>query len=400
MKKFKMYLSSIKSMYFMLLACLTLLISVTSCNTDEIEFNALEEQKQLSKEEILEPILSKIPHTRGVDPIPVMMITDKRTVEIKGLATEKMTIYWGQEGETEIVPNVYFTYKHDFSSDNNGIILAGSNDALVNLDVSGNELIDLDVEFNTKLRTLDCMYNNLNKLKLTGCTSLTNLHADYNDLSTIDVSFLPDLSYLTLAGNKLTDIDVSKNTNLASFAIGYNQIKSLDLTCNEKLTFISIRALPIEIINNHNIDGLSFSSFPQLTSLDISFTSFTSLNLSNNPRVVCIIIEGTVITQLDISNLQLNILSANYSKIENIKYIHNNTYSNFKNAYNISLLNTPLATDSNFADNLKALLSSLPDRNNVIPSGQVIQGTIQINPSNTLNPFLKALELKNWIVYQ
>ena len=100
MKKFKMYLSSIKSMYFILLSCLTLLLGTISCSNDNFETDLPEEAKQLSKAELLqkyskaeliEQALSRMPQTRAENN-RVRMVTIKDSITIRYSATEAMSM--------------------------------------------------------------------------------------------------------------------------------------------------------------------------------------------------------------------------------------------------------------------------------------------------------------------
>ena len=96
-------LSSMKFRCLMLLACLILLVGVTSCSSDEFETNLPEEPKQLSKAELLqkyskaeliEQALSRMPQTRA-DNNRVRMITIKDSITIRYSATEDMKIVIG-----------------------------------------------------------------------------------------------------------------------------------------------------------------------------------------------------------------------------------------------------------------------------------------------------------------
>ena len=75
-------LSSMKSRCFMLLTCLILLVGVTSCSSDEFETNLPDESKQLSKAELIEQALSRMPKTRGGNPNAVVMVTIQNSVQI------------------------------------------------------------------------------------------------------------------------------------------------------------------------------------------------------------------------------------------------------------------------------------------------------------------------------
>lgn len=394
MKKMMIYLNSMKSRYFMLVACVILVLGVTSCNSDDFESIAPDEQKELSNAELIEQALSRIPQTRAVAPFPIVMVTTKSTVSI-GFTnmTEDVEIHWG-DGEITSVPKEHFSDPTHTYSDNkpsHGISLKASNEAITNLDLFKSGLIFLEITNNTNLLTLVCDHNDLNELDLTGCPNLKLVWAGNNNLSSIDVTHLPHLSSLVLNDNQLTDIDLSKNPELENLSIGNNQITDLDLTKNTALQQISIAGLPIKTINNLPINSRSFAVYPKLEILDIFSTSFTSLDLSSNPLMRQINISGTAITQLNISNTQIKYLNARYSQLTNLIY----TSNNLQHATYLKIEGTPF---EKLPSNLYPLIANLPDRNLPDELGHVISGRLYTNSLTHIDPFLSLLTAKNWVV--
>lgn len=394
MKKTMIYLNSMKSRCFMLVACVILVLGVTSCNNNDFESIAPDEQKELSNAELIEQALSRIPQTRANPPFPVVMVTEKQTVTVQCLATEDIVINWGDYSTTQVMKNTSVAYTHTYSGVQPPyvIFLQASNQAIKKLYVYGNELTSLDVKNNTELEYLDCIGNHLPALDLTGCSNLKEIWASGNNLSSIDVSHLLHLELLLLHDNQLTDIDLSKNLNLHRLEIGYNQITDLDLVKNTALKDISLSGLSVNTINNLPINSTSFAVFSQLERLDISRTPFTVLDLSSNPLVSRLDISGTAITQLDISNLQIEVLIAAFSDLTNLIYTPNSLLY----AYELNLRDTPFEM---LQSNLISLFTSaLPDRNMPCKNGQIMQGRMQTNSSQMLTPWLPYLTGKNWVV--
>lgn len=388
------YLNSMKSRCFMLVACVILVLGVTSCNSDDFDSITPDEQKELSNAELIEQALSRMPKTRGNAPFPVSMIVTQRTVTIDFSASEDMVIWWDDEGTTTIKGKTFANQTYTFSKDKSQyiIFLQGSNEALNNLDVYNNGLTYLEVTNNTNLMSLLCLSNRLTELDLTGCTNLRTIWAGYNNLSSIDVSHLSQLESLLVDANQLTNIDVSKNQNLQVLHVGKNQITDLDLTKNTNLWDIRLSDLSIKTINNSNISDRSFAAFPKLQQLDVSYTPFTSLDLSNNPLVEGLQISGTAITQLDISNLQMVYLYATNSNLTNLTYTSNNLLYTVE----LSVKGTPFEALSSNLVNL--ITRALPDRNAPNKNGHIQQGHLYTSSDITL--WMPLVTAKNWVVNQ
>lgn len=377
----------------MLVVCFTLLMGVTSCNSDDFEVNAPDGQKKLSNAELIEQALSRMPQTRAGAPYPVVMVTTKTTVTVGGKVIEDMVINWGDDATTSIPKGNFKSYTHTYSDNqpSHGIFLAGSNEAIMYLDVHNNEIMYLDVTGNTNLLDLTCSTNNLTELNLAGCPNLNMIYVAANDLTSIDVTHLPDLTVLVMSDNQLSNIDVSKNQRLSALDIGGNQITDVNLTRNTALTYISVRGFNLKTINNLPISSSSFAVFSKLQQLDVSYTHFTSLDFSSNPLVYGVDISGTEITQLNISNLQMEYLRATDSKLTNLTYMSNNLHY----ATSLKINGTPF---EKLSSNLFPLITALPDRNSPDKYGFLTQGQLFTTSSTLVAPLLSLLKAKSWVV--
>ena len=380
----------------MLFACLALMASITSCSGDYFEEDLPEKSKQLSKAELIEWALSRMPQTRAAEPFPVMMVTTNEVVSITFHVTESATIYWGDGEKTILYPYVSSTETHTYYDNElvHAMYLEASNEAIETLWVNRAGLIFLDVANNTNLSCLQCTENDLDYLNLTGCPNLQIIMASENNLSSIDLTHSPHLNELYLGENQLTDIDVSKNLELQDLYLYRNPITDLDLTKNIALENLSLEGVPIQTINNLPIGGKCFAMNPNLKSINIASTSFTSLDLSDNPLVTNINIFASSVTQLDILQLQIVWLFARYSQLTNLKYTLNNLTPFCEY---IDIANTPFEKNRT---NVYSLIASLPDRNKPNKSGYIQQGRLGTTSLEYVTPFLTPLKDKNWVVFQ
>lgn len=99
------------------------------------------------------------------------------------------------------------------------------NTKLRDLNCFNNKLTTLDVSKNTQLTSLSCSGNQLTELNVTKNTQLVDLYCDRNQLTSLNLSKNTWLSLLWCQDNQLTELDVSKNTNLSRFQCYQNQIK-------------------------------------------------------------------------------------------------------------------------------------------------------------------------------
>ena len=113
------------------------------------------------------------------------------------------------------------------------------------LDLTRNQLSDIDLSKNTKLEELFLGNNAIESLNISGCTALTHLEVFMNELEEIDISkniFIEDL-WADL--NNLKAIDLSSSSELVDLRVNSNDITDLDLTRNTKLEKLLIQENPL-----------------------------------------------------------------------------------------------------------------------------------------------------------
>ena len=79
------------------------------------------------------------------------------------------------------------------------------------LDCTRNEITELDLSNNTKLRKVNCSNNKITSLSVSGCMELSELSCDNNKLTYIDLSNAPILKKLKCSNNNLVSLDLSNN---------------------------------------------------------------------------------------------------------------------------------------------------------------------------------------------
>ncbi|MFT6842651.1 MAG: hypothetical protein ACJASR_001420 [Psychroserpens sp.] len=225
--------------------------------------------------------------------------------------------------------------------------------ALKDLRVSRNAITNLDVSSNILLERLICYDNPLSQLNITSNLNLQLLWTENTSLTSLDITNNINLRDLTCYSNLLPTIDVSQNVNLLSLNCGSNQLVNLNVQNNillETLSFSSNQISFIDLSNNTNLKDISFRN-----------NSFTTIDLSNLVLLQSIDGKGNQLTEIDLVNLsdlkdidfrenQLSTLdlSAN-SMLEAVVLISNNLSSlNLQNGNNenitvlISILNPNL----------------------------------------------------------
>ncbi|MCM1031963.1 MAG: hypothetical protein NC410_11055 [Oscillibacter sp.] len=402
MKKERNFFSGIKSVYFMLFACLTLSICVTSCSSDEFETNLPEEQRQYTKAELIEQALSRMPQTRSSESTLVSMVTIKKTVTIRGVLTDSVKIQFDKD-TTIYRYGTDLDINYKFTDDNlsHYICIMGSESAIRSLTVDNNELISLDIKSNENLGSLSCANNHLDELDLSRCKNLATLNISNNEFTSIDLTCLPELLTFSAVNNWLTELNVSANPNIFDLYIENNQIRELDFSGNpilyileaqnnplkvlnfkneilgyldlsytqitdldlsecKALWAIILEETPIKTLNNQVINDTSFLYFDDLQQLNIAYTSFAVSNLLVGSSVILIDISGSAITQLDISNGQMMYLYATRSKLTTLIYEEND----LNNLFEVRIERTPFEKDWK---RLKPFVEELPSRNGTAP---------------------------------
>ncbi len=427
MKSVTNYLNSMKSMYFMLLACVTLLIGVASCSQDEFANYEPEKQQKYSKAELIEQALSRIPQTRAENSNAVIMVTIQDTIAFQCHTTETMKVFVDGEEHPAPITEINKDCNHIFTNGfpSHSITIVGSKEAIRELDIDNNGLIMLNVSGNTNLIDLFCQNNHLDAIGLTGCKELTTLDISNNEFSFINIEGLP-VAMLYAENNQLTALDISKNLEMSTLRLGNNflkelyipdhkylftleiennQLTSLDLSnCpdlmtlnasfnpitdlnigkSESLMYVYLEHLPLKTINNHPLDDTSFAIYPMLWDLNVAYTPFESLDLSHNLMLMELNISRSEITQLNISNLVMYSFNATHSKLTNLIGMD----SGLKGLHELRIERTPFEEDSL---NMSSLPLALPSRTEISPGHLYTY-------SPWINYFASDFERINWVI--
>ena len=96
------------------------------------------------------------------------------------------------------------------------------------LNVSDNDLTELDLSNNTELNEIFAANNQLSTLALP-VAYVISLDVRNNQLSSLDVSQYADLENFNASGNQLSTLDVSANGTLAALDVSDNQLNSLNV---------------------------------------------------------------------------------------------------------------------------------------------------------------------------
>lgn len=125
------------------------------------------------------------------------------------------------------------------------------------LDCSRNEIKQIDISKNRKLKHLSCYCNSIYNLNIEENTFLTSLYCGNCDIDALDCS---------------------RNKDLEILSCGFNPLKEIDLWENKKLTLLRVRRCQLE--------ELELRSLKALQTLDCSENRLYELQLYENKELV------------------------------------------------------------------------------------------------------------------
>ena len=172
---------------------------------------------------------------------------------------------------------------------------------MIYLICGNNNLQELDISKNTKLKTLNCNRNQLTQLDVTNNLELQKLYCNCNSLSALDVSHNTALTYLDCGSNKLTQLDVTKNRNLESLDCSDNQLTELVVKNNTELTKLycgenELTQLDVRTANR-KLEKLS-CWLNQLTSLDVSYNFYLKILDCSYNNLTSLSVSGTNVEEI------------------------------------------------------------------------------------------------------
>lgn len=154
---------------------------------------------------------------------------------------------------------------------------------LVILSVGINDVIDeeLDLKNFPQLQYFSARNNyGLTSIDPSGCPNLISLVLEVTNISTIDVSKNAILDVLNVSNTKITDIDLSHNTNLGEFYASH------DGSFN----------------NQYKIEHIDVSKNTRLQYLDLAGNRLTEIDLTHNPNLVLLYLQRNRLSEIDLSN--------------------------------------------------------------------------------------------------
>lgn len=117
----------------------------------------------------------------------------------------------------------------------------------------------------------------------TQCPKLVSLVLEVTNVSSIDVSKNPNLDVLNLSQTRVTSVDLSNNPNLGEFYINHEgSFNNSDI---------------------YRVKSIDLSKNPLIEYLDLGGNALTSIDLSKNTKVRMLYLQRNLLSQIDLSNL-------------------------------------------------------------------------------------------------
>jgi len=202
-----------------------------------------------------------------------------------------------------------------------------SNSALEVLNVGNNNLTDLDLSNNPKLREVLLENNyNLKDLNIPRLEKLKTFSINSDPITGLDLNKFPNLDHLYVARTKLKAIDLSNNKKLTYLELRENQLSSLNL---EKLNFLetviaddnqlksinlpSTYSLKEVSLNKNSLQSIDLKNVPMLNTLGLNRNLLSTIDLTENTKLANLGLSNNKLNSLDLSkcNLLSNVILDN-----------------------------------------------------------------------------------------
>jgi len=174
---------------------------------------------------------------------------------------------------------------------NNDYVYSGRIASLTSLDLSnqgsGLSINDLTgISDFISLQDLNISQNNIDNLNVSSNLQLDRLYCANNGINSIDLSQNSALNYLSITGNPLFSLNLTNNINLDTIVCDNTGITSLDLSSNNQLSFLncmssSLYSLDLRNGNNLNISYFNTTACPNLSCINVDDPNWSSLNWPN-----------------------------------------------------------------------------------------------------------------------
>ncbi len=166
--------------------------------------------------------------------------------------------------------------------------------ALRYLDLTGNQLTEIDISSNINLTMLMLSDNRLTELNIGSASNLYILELDHNQLNQIDVSTNTSLGVLDLASNRLTEIAIGHNKDLYHLNLSSNQLSEIVIGENKDLEYLNL--------SSNRLTEINISSNKKIRYLDLSSNSLTEQG----------IISGRILDEMYLNQKNGELLYSDY----------------------------------------------------------------------------------------
>lgn len=159
----------------------------------------------------IDDVLDNLVLTANIDAITDLNVANENIVDLTGIED--------------------FTALENFVCSTNAleIVNFSSNTNLVSLDLTNNELTELNLNSNTQLEALYCGNNFLEELSIDQAINLTTLNCSNNNLVTIDLNANLQIDDLDCSFNQIEQLDVSDLPNLISVLANNNNLFTINV---------------------------------------------------------------------------------------------------------------------------------------------------------------------------
>lgn len=186
-----------------------------------------------------------------------------------------------------------------------------------------NDLTELDVSGNKKLKTLYCSNNLLvGTLNLSENTQLEQLYCSNNSLSALNLTQCPALHTVYAHNNFLTNLNVSQNLELTGLYAAFNLLETLSLSYNTELTGLEVTGNNLRSLNlsYNSLLEVLYCGKNQLTSLNVTSPKLKTLDCHANLLPSLDLSKTTALAQLNCSgNRGLSFSIANCSALQQVR---------------------------------------------------------------------------------
>ena len=177
-----------------------------------------------------------------------------------------------------------------FDTDDNNILSDNEIAAVKEIDCKGRAITNLKgIEYFTALEYLYCYDNELTELDLRRNTKLKELNCSTNRLTVLDLSQNPKLKRVICSDNALTALDLSHNPELEDVNCSDNALTALNLSSNSKLTNLNASGNIREITltgNTFDLSSLPGFDASRMSGLTGGKVSGSTLTVDGNAAVV------------------------------------------------------------------------------------------------------------------